>query len=269
MLAGSPQTSDAVADDSDVEERPLSLFERTSNNSLASGLWSCFSADAQCKTSLLFGDHRRNSDKESDSEHSVDNNTSDNGNVTDCNEADLLLPAESPEAKDEGASVDANYQPHFWRAWTAPPVTDNVNTNLNVIAPARATAVCEQGELTACEALICLGDSRDSFSNNNNNNNSISISPCFDELDNTKESSVCDINCNRAEADVNCNRAEAGVNCNRAEATRKQLYYPSCGGEPMQVLVTDVTLNCVKVTFMESNTQKGFFKSAHSDMETD
>ncbi|XP_041364909.1 protein kinase 4-like [Gigantopelta aegis] len=253
MLACSPQTSDAVADDSDVEDRPLSLFERTSNNSLASGLWSCYTADAQCKTSsLLFGDHRRNSDKESDSEHSVDNNTSDNGNVTetDCNEGDLLLPTESTDVEDKSPSVETNYQAPFWRAWSTPPLTDNVNHNLNLITPARAV-VCEQGEITACEALIRLGDTTDTVNNNNNNGSNNNSSACYNSLDNTKESSVCD------------------MNCSRSQPTRKQMYYPATGGEPMQVLVTDVTLNCVKVTFMESHTQKGFFKSAHTDMETD
>ncbi|XP_064617606.1 chromobox protein homolog 8-like isoform X2 [Liolophura sinensis] len=43
---------------------------------------------------------------------------------------------------------------------------------------------------------------------------------------------------------------------------REELVYPAGGGEPLNILVTDVTCNSLTVTFLESPTGKGFFKDS-------
>ncbi|XP_050391061.1 polycomb group protein Pc [Patella vulgata] len=41
---------------------------------------------------------------------------------------------------------------------------------------------------------------------------------------------------------------------------KKRLWYPFTGETPYKVYVTDVNLNCVNVTFVESSTKRGFFE---------
>lgn len=43
---------------------------------------------------------------------------------------------------------------------------------------------------------------------------------------------------------------------------RTHFLYPAPGERPLKVTVTDVTCNCLRVTFMESSTDEGFFKSS-------
>lgn len=43
--------------------------------------------------------------------------------------------------------------------------------------------------------------------------------------------------------------------------SRRQVWYPPTGGIPLEVLVTDVTYKCLTVTFVECETEKGFFKN--------
>ena len=43
---------------------------------------------------------------------------------------------------------------------------------------------------------------------------------------------------------------------------RTQLWIPSPGEPALKVTVTDVTCNCLRVTFFESPTDEGFFKSS-------
>lgn len=43
---------------------------------------------------------------------------------------------------------------------------------------------------------------------------------------------------------------------------RTHFLYPAPGEQPVKVTVTDVTCNCLRVTFMESSTDEGFFKSS-------
>lgn len=43
---------------------------------------------------------------------------------------------------------------------------------------------------------------------------------------------------------------------------RTHLWYPAVGEPPLKVTVTDVTCNCVRVTFVESPTERGFFKNS-------
>lgn len=44
--------------------------------------------------------------------------------------------------------------------------------------------------------------------------------------------------------------------------SRRQVWYPPTGGVPLEVLVTDVTFKCLTVTFVECETEKGFFKNS-------
>ncbi|KAL8604495.1 hypothetical protein ACOMHN_015779 [Nucella lapillus] len=49
---------------------------------------------------------------------------------------------------------------------------------------------------------------------------------------------------------------------------RTHFLYPTPGEQPVKVTVTDVTCNCLRVTFMESSKEEGFFSTSPASLKT-
>ncbi|XP_046376866.1 chromobox protein homolog 8-like [Haliotis rufescens] len=246
MSAGSPQTSDTVADDSDLDEQDgtQSLYGDNSTHqnpeqqdSMNNNFWRpFFGGNDDCESPMSEDSStEKESDKDSDYDPENDLESSKHVSRSGCTDRDLY-------SVEEGEEVRGRSSPCSDRAFWGMPFDKKVNTDLNLL-PLTRGAACKEGELTACEALIRLGECRDHLNN--------VIEPMKSEYPAKQESS---------------DRYSQGF-CERdsdsaAVKSRSKMYYPPNGEPPLKVLVTDVTCNFIKVTFVESNTEKGFFRNS-------